>query len=342
MDLIYMNSSKEDVGVLMNYDFDLAFGADENNFECRISSKAHCCNHGYYLYIEGTEYGGIVDDIQVDTDDNEVVYCGRTWHGILGSKVIMPLQKDETSKGNVTVKKEDSSGTSMVDRYLVISGDVNHCIQFIIDRIGLSDLFSASDTAAGININAFQFDRFTDAYNGLAKMLNSAHLRMNIEYRDNKVIVSSVEQYDYATDEEFDPELVELRMKKRSNTVNHLVCLGSGEMENRMIVHLYADTAGNISQTQTQFGLNERAEVYDYSAVETEEEMVLQGIDRLKTLWQPDELVIKLDDTSDFYNVGDTVGAADNITGISVSAKIRKKIVKIKDDQETISYEVGE
>ena len=107
MDLIYMNSSKEDVGVLMNYDFDLAFGADENNFECHISSKAHCCDHGYYLYIEGTEYGGIVDDIQVKTEDNEVVYCGRTWHGILGSKVIMPLCEGETSTANVTVKTEE-------------------------------------------------------------------------------------------------------------------------------------------------------------------------------------------------------------------------------------------
>jgi hypothetical protein len=55
MDLIYMNASKEDVGVLMDYELDLAFGADENNFECRIQANSHCCSAGYYLYYEATE-----------------------------------------------------------------------------------------------------------------------------------------------------------------------------------------------------------------------------------------------------------------------------------------------
>ena len=342
MDLIYMNSSKEEIGVMMNYELDLAFGEDENDFECRIASNAHCCEPDYYLYIEGTEYGGIIDEIEVDTNDNEVIYGGRTWHGILESKVIVPLKSGEASTSNVTVKTKDASGASLVDRYLVISGDANACIGFILNRIGLSDLFTASSKTAGVSISAFQFDRYIDAYAGIIKMLDNVKMRMHLEYQDNKVVVSAVKQYDYATDEEFDSELVDLRMKKRFNTVNHLLCLGKGELENRMIVHLYADESGNISQTQTQFGMNERMEIYDYSAVESEEELVAQGIERLKTLWEPDEMTINLDDTSDFYNVGDKVGATDNITKVTVSAKIKKKIVNINNGQITISYEVGE
>ena len=45
--------------------------------------------------------------------------------------------------------------------------------------------------------------------------------------------------------------------------VNHLICLGSGELRNRTVVHLYVDGNGNISQTQTFTGLEERAEVLD-------------------------------------------------------------------------------
>ena len=43
MDLIYMNDNKEDLGVLLDYEMDMAFGQDENNFECTINAAAHCC-----------------------------------------------------------------------------------------------------------------------------------------------------------------------------------------------------------------------------------------------------------------------------------------------------------
>ena len=88
MDLIFMNSSREDIGVLQDYELDLAFGADENNFECRIQSQAHCCEAGFFLYAEGTEYGGIIDTITSDVANQEIIYSGRTWQGILNGKII--------------------------------------------------------------------------------------------------------------------------------------------------------------------------------------------------------------------------------------------------------------
>ena len=129
MDLIYMNSAKEDIGVLMDYEFDLAFGTDENNFECRIDSNAHCCEHGYFLYIEGTEYGGIIDALESITANEEVIYTGRTWHGILNSKIIEP-----------------DSGKS----HLIVSGEANEILASLIERLGLSDLFEASSESSDI------------------------------------------------------------------------------------------------------------------------------------------------------------------------------------------------
>lgn len=341
MDLIYMNSNMVDQGVLQDFEMDLAFGANENNFECKIPSNMHCCEAGYFLYIEGTEYGGTVDSIEVISATEEIIYSGRTWHGIIGSKVIMPLLDGETSTDGVTIKTTDSNGVSCVDKYLIISGDANKCIQYIVNRLGLSSLFIASK-ATSKTISSFKFDRFTDGYSGIVKMLKSAGLRLGVEYSDGQVVLSAMQQYNYATDEEFDPDLVDMQLKKRVNTVNHLVCLGSGELENRMVIHLFADENGNISQTQTQFGLDEYADVYDYSAIESEEELLKQGTEHLASLWLPDEMVIKLDDSSDFYHVGDKVGATDNITGLSTTATIRKKIVTIRDGLISISYEVGE
>jgi len=51
MDLIYMNSDMVDQGVLQDFEMDLAFGKNENDFECKIPSSLHCCEAGYFLYI---------------------------------------------------------------------------------------------------------------------------------------------------------------------------------------------------------------------------------------------------------------------------------------------------
>lgn len=68
----------------------MAFGSDENNFECTVAASNNVCKSGYYLYIENTEYGGIIDSIEVDTQYETVIYKGRTWHGILESQVLQP------------------------------------------------------------------------------------------------------------------------------------------------------------------------------------------------------------------------------------------------------------
>lgn len=316
-----MNSDMVDIGVLQDFEMDLAFGANENDFECQVPSSMHCCEAGYYLYIEGTEYGGTVDTIEVVSESQEVIYHGRTWHGILGSKIITP-----------------DSG----EAYLVVSGDVHSALSMVISRLGLTDLFSVDGSGSDVTINNYQFDRYTDGYTGIVKMLNSVGLRLQLEYKGGKVVLSTAKQYNYATDEEFDPSLVNMQLKKKFRSVNHLVCLGSGELENRMVVHLYADEEGNISNEQTQFGMQEYAAVYDYPSVESEEELVRYGKEHLKSLWQTDKMIIKLDETSDFYHVGDMVGATDSITGLSGNAKIRKKIVTIQNGLISISYEVGE
>ena len=329
MDLIYTNAQNEDLGVLHDYEIDLAYGADENDFECAVSADTHCCEPGAYLYFDGTEYGGIIDGIQSVSADKKVVYSGRTWHGILGSKVILPLQSGETAPDGVTVKTTDNDGASLVERYLVVSGDAHHCLQFIIARCGLSGLFSASSALAGVNISNHQFNRYTDAYSGLVRMLASVGHKLKVEYTGGGVVLSAAPIYDYSKDEEFDSDLVTFDVSKCYKTVNHLVCLGKGELENRLVVHLYADESGNISRTQTLFGVDERAAVYDYSFAESEEELIAGGEERLKELWAQDSISVDLDEITDNYDVGDIVGAVDNVTGLVISATITKKIVKI-------------
>ena len=98
MDLIYTDENNNDLGVIKNYKLDLAYGKDENDFELEIDLQEHCAGINSRIYIQtsdngrviGSEYGGIIDNIEVDADNEKIVYSGRTWHGILANKIIQP------------------------------------------------------------------------------------------------------------------------------------------------------------------------------------------------------------------------------------------------------------
>lgn len=321
MDLIYMDVERKDLGVLLNYEMDIAFGQDENNFECTIAVPSHCCESGFFLYIEGTEYGGIIDSIESNNETKEVIYSGRTWHGILNSKVIEP-----------------DSGQA----YLTVNGEANTVIGSLLSRLSLTDMFEASSENSGLTINQYKMNRYIKGYDGIMKMLKTVGGKLRFAYQNGKIILSAVPIHDYTQDEEFDSDQVDFRIKKKFKTVNHLVCLGSGELEDRTVIHLYADTQGNISKEQTQLGLDEYADTFDYPNAESAEELEDSGRDALKKQWEPVDLSMDFDSDADIYDVGDIVGAYDNVTQISVSAVISKKIVTIRDGQTTISYKVGE
>lgn len=316
MDLIYMDAERKDIGVLQNYEFDLAFGSDENSFECVVGIDDHCCDFGYYLYIEGTEYGGIIDSVESKNSTQEIVYHGRTWHGILDSKVLEPDSGED---------------------HLICSGEANTVVSSLVSRMGLSSLFSVSTAASGLTVSNYKMDRYISGYAGILKMLKAVGGKLSVSMQSSgKVLLSVVPVVDY-TQDGLDSDLLDLDVKRTANTVNHLICLGKGNLSERMVVHLYADEDGNISRTQTLTGIDECVAVYDYSSAEDETELVNGGTERLKELLQQDDLSVDVNDVNDPYDVGDLVGATDNVANISIKVPIKKKIVTIKNGITTIS-----
>lgn len=321
MDLIYMNAAKEDIGVIQDYVLDLAFGADENNFECTVDLKNHCCEAGFFLYFEGSEYGGIIDSVKVDTDSNEVTYSGRTWHGILDSKVLEP-----------------DSGAD----YLIVSGEANAVIGTLLSRMGLTTLFAASQGSSGITIQNYKMNRYIAGYAGIRKMLKAAGAKLQVTFHQGMAVLSACPLVDYSADEQFDTDQIDFEITKVSNPINHVICLGKGDLSARTVIHLYADSAGNISQTQTITGIDEVTATYDYATAESDEELIKGGTEMIQDSWQQDKIEFSFNSNDEVYDIGDVVGALERITGISVSAEITKKIVTIKNNQTTISYKVGE
>lgn len=274
-----MNAVHEDIGVLNDYEFDLAFGSDENDFT--LSLQKHICNYGYYVYFEETEYGGIIDQINVDTSDGSIVYAGRTWHGMLEKKIICP---------------DDGMD------YLTLNGDANAVLGDLIERMDLEDIFEASDEESGIQIEQYEMDRFINGYSGICKMLESVFAKLMIRFHNGKVQLSAVPRIDYSQNDDFDSSQVEFQITKNDRPLNHIVCLGSGEMRKRHIIHLFADCNGGIrpytyvdnpvedsdyildTSQQMLFGTEEVAETYDYPNVQAKENYVV--LDSMPEGWE--------------------------------------------------------
>ncbi len=321
MDLIYMNSEKEDVGVLNDYSLDLAIGNDENDLQCTLPLEQNCLAGSYYLYMEGSEYGGIVDRVKVDTKNKRVQYTGRSWHGILESKVICPDAGED---------------------YLIVSGEANLMIGQLLTRLELTDLFEVSTADSGLTISSYSMNRYIGGYSGILKMLKSVGAKLKITFGSEKVQLSAEAIADYSEDEEFDSSQISFVVEKKYNPINHLICLGTGELANRQVIHLYADTNGIISTIQTQFGMNEVTDIYENANTESLEELEKGGKERIKESWSEDALQFDFPSTEEGYDIGDIVGATEQTTKLSVAAVIKKKIVTIKNGITSVSYEVGE
>ena len=122
--------------------------------------------------------------------------------------------------------------------------------------------------------------------------------------------------------------------------INHLICMGKGELQNRQKLDLYIGKNGKVTTTQYYTGLAERQAYYDYSSAESLAELRKSGNEKLKKLAGSKKL--RIDAESVDLNVGDIVVGRYRETGLVVEAPISKKIYRISDGRMTIEYGVKE
>ena len=316
MDLIYTDPERVDQGVLSAYTLDLSFGANENNFEMAVGIAEAVLEFKSVIYMEGTEYGGIVDAKKTHTANKSIAYTGRTWHGVLNSKILEP------NAGN---------------DYLIANGEANGVIGFLIDRLGLSGLFVAAEESSGINISGYQFNRYCKGYNGFRAMLAANGAKLKVEWKNRAVRLSAVPIVDY-TATPVDGDEADLSVEQHKTKVNHLICLGAGNLAEREVIHLYADQFGNIGDTQYFTGLDEVSEVYENS---NSEDLRNDGIKRFNELRDNDKAEISLPESESVYDIGDIVGATELRSGVSASAAVTQKIVRINNGVVSTEYKTG-
>lgn len=316
-ELIVTDASHVDQASLEDFTLDAAWGADENDFELTVD---RLIDAGSYVYFDGSECGGIVDALKdnLKRGESTLTYSGRTWHGMLADKILEP------DKGK---------------DYLTVSGTASSVIGSLISRVGLDAVFDAVDspTAGAQTIKSYQFDRYVDAYSGLRKMCAASGLKLRLAYASGKVRVWAEPAAHYG--DSIDSDLIDFDATRTWRKPNHLIGLGKGDLAARTVVHWYADAKGNVSQSQSLKGVDEITQVYDYSNAETAE-LNQKTREKLQELQSEGDVKVTVrDDANVVFDVGDTVTARDNLTGITVNASITKKIVKVSGGVLSVDYE---
>lgn len=315
MDLIVTDATGKPVASHASYTLDLAFGSGENDFDLQVEDAA--LKAGSRIMIDGTEYGGIIDDTDVDVDGglSTVTWHGRDWHGVLASKIIEPDRNND---------------------YLTLSGTIPVIMRTLVSRVGLQGLFAVTDESADHKTTC-QFDRYVDLYSGLVKMLRASGLKLRLRNDGDKVAMSAMPVRTIG--DSIDSDLIDFTAKQAAHPINHLICLGKGELKDRTVIHWYADANGTFSHTQTLKGLDERTATYELSNAEADE-LEDKGRQKFQELRNTSTIDVDIPDGID-ADVGDLVTGRDNNTGLVVTAEISKKIVKVSGGVLTVTYESG-
>ena len=314
MELVIADASGRAVSQTDECVLDMAYGSDENDFELTVDMRL-APPRGGMVYVDGTEWGGWVDEATVDTESGMVTCRGRTVHGVLAAKRIVP-----------------DAGTARWS----VSCPLGEAVSRVLNRVGLLGRYEVG-IVPSMSVS-HSFDRFCDAYSGLRDLLGSNGLKLTMACAEGRVVVGA--EPISSIGGEVDSDVIDFEITDVVRCVNHLVCGGTGEAEDRVVIDFYADASGAVSKTQTLFGVDEITAFYDYTNA-NEEKLEEEGRAKLEDMQSAGGVEVTVSDEFEAA-VGDVLVGRDNATGVEVAAEVVKKVLKLSYGVPSISYEVGQ
>ena len=318
MDLILARKSGAEVAV-MPWKADFECGGS-NTFEIEIPKRIWQQKEGFYdlVYVPGTEFGGMIGEILSEREPNSIFLRGDTWRGMISKKIVIP----------------DAS-----THYYKTSGNSRECIRRLLLAF-FKDPIIAAANENGVNTEPYQLPRYCDLLTGINGMLGTVAYKARIWYQQTAVsgyiAVGAAPVRSFRAME----EEVEIRSDVKRNGINHLICLGSGELANRLVRHIYTDQYGNIVSKKTMTGRYENAAVYNNTGAETAEELIKGGTEYLQALKSEETIEMTSNSFIEEHEIGDIVMATDPISGQTTAKKIERKILTITGGIPRIEYKM--
>lgn len=311
-DIIWTDPALVEQGTVDGIELDLVVG-DTDDFEATVPAGCAIAR-GSALVVDGTGWGGIVDDVSSTTTESRRTVSGRTWAGVLASRVVRPPTGEA---------------------YLEFDCDAHDAMRTVVGACDLSYLFHVPAAQSGIHV-AGRFDRYVDAASGLRKALRRAGARLACRWDGAGVELSCA----HVATMEVDALLTPITVRDARH-VNHLVLLGSGELEGRLVADVYADAQGGVSQTQSLFGADLVEAVYELSSVNDADELVEEGMERLAELQSASPVEMSLEGIRSGLDVGDLIRASNDATSVEAVAEVTRVVVRIEGGRISTTYDCG-
>ena len=319
--MIVLDSYLHELGEIET-DIDIEYGTSEdstNDFEVTDAQMENVAVGGFY--IPGTEIGGLFDYVKINSDSDFKVYKGFTWRGLLKNSIIMPDAGED---------------------YKIVSGDANVVISNMLSGL-FGGIFSVSAEDSGLTLSNYQFPLYINLLDGIEGMLEKNDYRLKItaqkvqSHRPIQILLEAVPAVQVSGTYNEDNGIA-MSYVIDNMGINHLICGGSGELQNRMIRHLYIDNNGNISSTQYYFGLEERTAFYDYPNAESEDDLLEYGTQQLKELASSKSLTMQAPEQGDL-EIGDKVRGVFP-DGTEIISPIVSKVYKISNGTMKIELKI--
>ncbi len=313
MDFIVTDEYGQDKGYAEHCGAEFNVGQD-NDFELKIQShlfKNDRHRKNCRVFAENTEYGGLIRNINPVTEEKVIKLTGPTWRGLLNQRAINP-----------------GSNT-----YITLIGEANSVLKQYIIKLGLSEIFEVSTADSGVYLNykvplqSMLLDAFDSA-------LSAQNARIDIKYKLGEpngkgyVLLEVKSVMDYSENIEISEDgNVKLNILDYQNGVNHLICYGKGELQDRQRVDLYSWPDGSIRKNKYYDGIDLIEQYYENTSAETVQELEEDGREKFLDLMNYKQLKISVSDMD--LELGDIVGGRERITGIYMTAPVIRKIVSV-------------
>ena len=326
MDLILADKNYLDIKLINHAIIDVDVG-ETNDFQLVLRRDEYTKDYtkGNIVYVPFTEYGGIIGEIDTDTALDTLTIQGDSWRGLLNKKIIEPASGQD---------------------YATASGELNTIIRNLVDN-RFSGLIVGSTDDIGVTIDSFQFERYCTLLDGLTKMLKSVGHKLQIQLiqlglgNPSHVEVSAVPIEDFADEIELSQDSkLNFRFNNIYNGINHLICLGEGDLREREVLHLYVDENGSIGDTQFFTGLEELVEIYDYKSADSIDVLRTEGTKRLQEIMNSQTFEMNVESLNLSVEIGDIIGGRDYLTGIYAKQPVKSKVWRQENGVESIVYKV--
>ena len=330
MDLIHADGNFTELGVVdfVRYDGVLSLepGVQGNDWEVEIPAEdfsRYGFALGHYLYFPGSEFGGRLETIKRISKTHTVKLSGVTWRGMLSRRVIMP-----------------AAGQSHLD---MSETDIYPAMRELV--AGFGGLYSAP--AGNLGQLCGQKFRYQNVLEGILDMLDPFGLRLvlTLDPDSRRVLLSTAAVADHSEEIEFSGDYdFSYTSTLGEATYNHVIALGRGEQENRLVRNVWLLPDGSMTTDANAAGIPSGAEVrtlvYDYSSAEDEKELVKGAKKQLKEHGAQNGIEISFDSGDFDLPLGDKVGLRDRVLGLTDARTVTGKLLTVSGDGVSLRYTV--